>query len=238
MPYDMAYRLWLRKDERFVMSEGRAKLLRLIKKYGSLARAADEMSMSYRHAWGILKKIEESAGEKITVSERGGQEGGASNLTPEGERLLELYDNHKRRFEDQMKMLYKRPAVAADGIVLIDGKIVLVKRGKEPFKDMLALPGGILEYGERVEDCVVREVGEETGLETMILDLVGIYSDPRRDPRGHCVSVAFHLARIGGELVAGDDASDLALVPIDRIPKLAFDHNLIVDDFLESTRLE
>lgn len=230
----MAYRLWLKKGDRFVMSEGRAKLLKLIKKYGSLARAADEMRMSYRHAWGVVKKIEEITGERIVVSERGGQEGGASVLTAEGQRLLDEYENQKKVFDEQIKMLYKRPLIAADGIVMIGGEIVLVKRAREPYKGKFALPGGIVEYGEKSEDCVVREVEEETGLRTRVLDLVGVYSDPSRDPRGHCISAVYHLALAGGSLQSGDDAEEVRTFPIRDLPPLAFDHDEIVRDFLLS----
>ena len=234
MSYELAYRLWLRKDDRFIISEGRARLLKLIKKYGSLARAADEMAMSYRHAWGVIKKIEETTGERIVISERGGQEGGASNLTPEGLRLLEQYESHKRVFDDQLRMMYKRPILAADGIIIKDNSIVLIRRGKDPQKGRYALPGGIVEYGEKVEDCVLREVKEETGLETKILDLVGIYSDPSRDPRGHVISAAFHLLPVGGTLRGGDDATDACVFPLSKIPDLAFDHREIIRDFMIS----
>jgi 8-oxo-dGTP diphosphatase len=234
--YEMAYRLWLKKGDQFIMSEGRARLLRLIKKYGSLARAADEMGMSYRHAWGVVKRVEEITGEKIVLSERGGQEGGTSVLTSRGEKLLKQYENQKRVFDEQLKMLYRRPLIATDGIIIIDDEIVLVKRAKEPYRGQYALPGGIVDYGEKAEDCVVREIKEETGLETRVLDLAGVYSDPSRDPRGHCISIVFHLATAGGSLHSGDDAMEVRTFPTTDMPSLAFDHDQIVRDFLSSTR--
>ncbi len=79
------------------------------------------------------------------------------------------------------------------------------------------MPGGIVEYGERLEDCVVREVREETGLETRVLRLIGIFSDPGRDPRGHFVSAFYELERTGGELLAGDDAAETGFYPLDRL---------------------
>jgi 8-oxo-dGTP diphosphatase len=232
----MAYRLWLKKDDRFVVSEGRAKLLKLIRKYGSLARASDEMGMSYRHAWGVIKKIEEITGEKIVISERGGQEGGTSVLTADGERLLAEYENQKRVFDEQLRTLYKRPLIAADGIIMIDDEIVLVKRAREPYKGKYALPGGIVDYGEKSEDCVVREIKEETGLKTRVLDLVGVYSDPSRDPRGHCISTVFHLARVSGSFRPGDDAAEVRTFSTKGMPPLAFDHDEIVRDFLLSAK--
>jgi 8-oxo-dGTP diphosphatase len=139
---------------------------------------------------------------------------------------------------DQIENLYRRPSLAADGIVIIEGKLVLIKRGRDPYRGSYALPGGILEYGETMEECVVREVEEETGLQTEILDLVGVYSDPDRDPRGHFVSAVFHLSSIGGDLRSGDDAADVGLFSLDDLPNMAFDHRQIVDDFLTRTGLE
>jgi 8-oxo-dGTP diphosphatase len=89
-----------------------------------------------------------------------------------------------------------------------------------------------VEYGERAEDCAVREVLEETGLRTEPLDLVGVYSDLSRDPRGHIVSTVFRLRVVGGELIAGDDAEDVALFDLDALPDLAFDHARIIADHL------
>ena len=120
--------------------------------------------------------------------------------------------------------------LTVDAIIPYEGKIVLIKRKNEPFKDRYALPGGIVEYGEKVEDALVREVKEETGLDVEIYRLVGVYSDPDRDPRGHFVSVCFVAIPKGGELKASDDAKDVALFDLDRIPKLAFDHNRMIDD--------
>ena len=128
--------------------------------------------------------------------------------------------------------MYRNPALTVDGVLIEDGRILLIKRGREPFKGKWALPGGFVEYGERVEDAVIREFKEETGLDTEIKALVGVYSDPKRDPRGHTVSIAYLLERKGGELKGGDDASDAAFFPIDDLPELAFDHAKIIGDAL------
>ncbi|MEM3049937.1 MAG: NUDIX hydrolase, partial [Thermoplasmata archaeon] len=111
-------------------------------------------------------------------------------------------------------------------------EILLIRRGKEPFKGLHALPGGFLDYNEKLEDCVVREVLEETGVKTSIVDLVGIYSAPDRDPRGHVVTAVYHLQPVSGTARAGDDAEGAEWVPLDRLPKLAFDHGRIIQDFL------
>lgn len=124
----------------------------------------------------------------------------------------------------------KVPRLTIDAIIKRkDGSIVLIKRKNDPFKGMHALPGGFVEYGETVEQAVLREVKEETGLEVKILKLLGVYSDPKRDPRGHTVAVAFLCTEIGGELRAGDDAAGASSFKI--IPdKLAFDHRNILKD--------
>ena len=127
-------------------------------------------------------------------------------------------------------MMKKCITLTVDAIIPYQGKIVVIKRRNEPFKGYYALPGGIVEYGETVEEAVLREVKEETGLDVKIHKLVGVYSDPKRDPRGHFVSICFITLPVGGELKAGSDAKDIALFSLDNIPKLAFDHNKMIED--------
>jgi len=120
--------------------------------------------------------------------------------------------------------------LTVDAIIPYKGKIVLIKRKNEPFKDFYALPGGIVEYGETVENAVLREVEEETGLKGKIHSLVGVYSDPKRDPRGHFVSVCFIVVPVSGELRSGNDAKEVGLFKLDELPKLAFDHEKMIKD--------
>ncbi len=127
-------------------------------------------------------------------------------------------------------MRYKSPSLAVDGVVFKDNTVLLIKRKNDPFKGFWALPGGFVEYGEKVEDSVVREVSEETGLETRVNRLVGVYSDPSRDPRGHIVSVVFLLNIVGGVLKSGDDAAEARFFKVDDLPRLSFDHNIIIKD--------
>jgi len=128
-------------------------------------------------------------------------------------------------------MQYRNPKLTVDGIVFEDGKVLLIKRKRDPFKGRWALPGGFVNYNEKVEDAVVREVKEETNLETEIDYLFGVYSDPDRDPRGHTVSIVYVLKRRGGTLRGGDDAEDARFFPLDELPELAFDHGKILSDF-------
>lgn len=133
-------------------------------------------------------------------------------------------------------MLEKRrnPYVATDGVI-IDQKrfsIVLIKRKKNPFKDYWALPGGFVEWGETVENACLREIREETSLDVEIVDLIGVFSDPNRDPRGHVISIAFLCVPLSSALKAMDDASYAAFINLNKILdgeiKLAFDHYDIV----------
>jgi 8-oxo-dGTP diphosphatase len=130
----------------------------------------------------------------------------------------------------------KRIAVTVDG-VLIDGeRILLIRRGKNPFKGFWALPGGFVEYGETTEHAVVREVEEETGLHCEINRLVGVYSAPDRDPRGHTVSIAYVMSVREGEMKAGDDAAGARWHDLAELPeKIAFDHLSIIRDALKSS---
>ncbi|MCZ3365852.1 MULTISPECIES: NUDIX domain-containing protein [Methanobacterium] len=117
-------------------------------------------------------------------------------------------------------------------ILCEDDSIVLIKRKYDPYKGSWALPGGFVEWGETVESAVVREVKEETGLEVDIIELVGVYSDPERDPRGHTVTVCYLMRKIGGNLKADTDASIAQYFKKDEILKLklAFDHDVILKD--------
>ncbi|HYA60913.1 MAG TPA: NUDIX hydrolase [Candidatus Acidoferrum sp.] len=129
-------------------------------------------------------------------------------------------------------MIYKNPVLTVDGVIIKNHSIVLVKRSKPPFEGQYALPGGFVEYGETVEFALIREIMEETGLKVKIKNLIGVYSDPDRDPRGHIISLAFRAQIIGGELSSGSDASEVRLFDIRNLPRLAFDHERIIQDAL------
>lgn len=126
-------------------------------------------------------------------------------------------------------MIPKTPLLAVDAIILHAGKIVLIRRLNEPFKGQFAIPGGFVDIGETVEQAVIREAKEETSLDIEIIKMIGIYSDPRRDARGHVVSICY-LAYGSGIIKAGSDAKDIKKFRIDEIPDLAFDHNLMIKE--------
>lgn len=127
-------------------------------------------------------------------------------------------------------MTYQSPKVTVDGVLFEDLKILLVKRKNPPFQGKWALPGGFVEYGETTESAVKREIREETGLTTRISSLLGVYSNPSRDPRGHTISIVYILAKKDGKVSGGDDAAEAVFHYIDSLPPLSFDHDKIVKD--------
>jgi len=126
-------------------------------------------------------------------------------------------------------MPIKTPFLATDSIIEcyddlgnFEG-VVLIERKNRPFGT--ALPGGFVEIGESVEEACKREMKEETGLDISIQNLLGVYSDPERDPRFHTVSVVY-ISRAAGLPKAGDDAKECRLYHLSQIPwqDLVFDH--------------
>ena len=135
--------------------------------------------------------------------------------------------------------LPKTPLLTTD-CVAVDGKgrVLLVRRGHPPFKGMHALPGGFVEIGETVEDACRRELMEETGVKAGRLQLLGVYSDPKRDPCGHTCGVVF-LTRIARATPkAGDDAAAAGWVEDWSTLDLAFDHSRILRDAKRKLRRE
>lgn len=120
---------------------------------------------------------------------------------------------------------------ACDTVLIENGKILLIRRGVEPFLGMWALPGGRIEEGESAERCLVREAREETGLDVEPVALVGIYSDPKRDPRG-IVAATYLCRKLGGNVKGGDDAAEAGWFDLDALPPLAGDHDRMIRDAL------
>jgi 8-oxo-dGTP diphosphatase len=127
------------------------------------------------------------------------------------------------------------PFVTVDAIIEAQGGIVLIERSNPPFG--FALPGGFVDYGESLEQAVLREAREETGLELLDLRQFHTYSEPSRDPRFHTVTTVFS-ARADGPPRAGDDAAACRVVKPSDIDGLAFafDHGLVLRDYLAARR--
>ncbi len=120
------------------------------------------------------------------------------------------------------------PLLTVDIIIEVVGGIVLIERKHEPYG--WALPGGFVDRGESLAQAAVREAREETSLEVTLHEQFFAYSDPRRDPRGATVSVVF-LGRATGQPRAADDAKNVQIYPLDKLPPLAFDHGQILEDY-------
>jgi 8-oxo-dGTP diphosphatase len=111
-------------------------------------------------------------------------------------------------------------------------RVLLIRRKHDPFAGAWAIPGGLIDLGETLEESGRRELREETGLEVEGLEQLHTFGDPGRDPRGRTISVVY-LARVDqppAQLAAADDASELAWHRLDRLPELAFDHAAILAD--------
>ena len=129
---------------------------------------------------------------------------------------------------------YPRAAVTADGILFAQkyGQtyVLLIRRGNEPYKDSWAFPGGFLNMDETVAQCAERELKEETGIILTGMQLVGIYSDVERDPRGRVITVAYTAMTTMPAANASDDAAAAKWWPLNALPQLAFDHETMLRD--------
>ena len=127
--------------------------------------------------------------------------------------------------------MYDNPAPVADTIIEVEDKIVLIKRKFGPFG--WAIPGGFVDYAESVESAAVREAKEETSLDVQLTHLLGVYSEPSRDPRSHTISTVF-IATASGTPVAGDDAAEAELFTKDTLPSpIVFDHAAVLKDYFD-----
>lgn len=129
---------------------------------------------------------------------------------------------------------YPRPAVTADCVAITKEavqKVLLIQRCSEPFKGCWAFPGGFMNMDETTEQCAIRELEEETGLQVNNVIQIGAYSKVDRDPRGRTVTVAY-LAIVDRplEVIGQDDAAKAEWWPLSNLPELAFDHDKIMQD--------
>lgn len=126
------------------------------------------------------------------------------------------------------------PIPVVDVIIQQDSDVLFAKRKKEPFKGYLGLPGGFVNIGETVEEAARREVKEETSLDIELTDILGVFSDPQRDPRGHIMSTVF-IGRVPSneDAKARDDASQLEWIDLQTVgdKSLAFDHKIILSNY-------
>lgn len=136
---------------------------------------------------------------------------------------------------------YPRPAVTADCVVMTKEavpQVLLIERGADPYKCCWAFPGGFMNMDETTEQCAIRELEEETGMKVSDLHQIGAYSKVDRDPRGRTITVAYlvivdHPIAVTGQ----DDAANAQWFPVDSLPPLAFDHEDIMQDAINSYKM-
>ncbi|MCG7844774.1 MAG: NUDIX domain-containing protein [Methanomassiliicoccales archaeon] len=218
MSYGLRTEVVLTRDGRDIMDNAAYRTLNAVRSAG-VSAAALEMKVSEATIYRRLRTLDRAIGGRTFKD---------GEVTPLGSTLLEQMERYERLLREQMEHLWKKPTLTCDAVVVHGGKLLLVRRGRDPYKGMYALPGGILEYGESAEECVIREVIEETGLRTDIERMVGVFSDPGRDPRGHFVTILYQLRMTGGNLAGGDDAESAEFFPLDQLPPLAFDHAILL----------
>jgi len=127
--------------------------------------------------------------------------------------------------------VYKNPVPTVDIIIELNGGIVLIERKNPPHG--WALPGGFVDYGESYEHAAIREAREETGLDVSLVRQFHTYSTPDRDPRQHTASTVF-IATAEGRPEGRDDALQARVFTRDDLPKLVFDHRIIVEDYFNN----
>ena len=135
--------------------------------------------------------------------------------------------------EKELEFYANNPLLATDAVIIKNNQILLIERKNYPYG--WALPGGFVDKWESLQQAVLRELKEELNLEWEIIKQVGIYDDPKRDPRGHTISVAYRI-QASGIPKAQDDAKSFEWINIEDIKngkiKLAFDHKKIILDAL------
>lgn len=142
-----------------------------------------------------------------------------------------VYNACRFRFINRWFHIY--PKIAADVLVVNGDSVLLIKRKYPPLG--WAIPGGMIDLYEKVEDAAARELLEETGISVKAseLHLLGVYSDPARDFRGHIASTVYYI-KGDFDTIAGDDAAEAEYFPLDNLPEnIAFDHRQVISDYVE-----
>lgn len=172
---------------------------------------------------GVPKRIHDLAPEHLELT---GRNVGLETATALGVLAGRLASSVEKELQ------LRSPHLTVDAVVERGGEILLVKRGRPPFEGRWALPGGFVDAGETTAAAVLRELREETGLVGRSPRLLGVYDDPKRDPRFHTVGLAY-LVSAEGKPKGGDDAAEARFHPIAVLPELAFDHGKIVADAMK-----
>ena len=136
---------------------------------------------------------------------------------------------------------YPRPAVTVDYGLLLQGKvpeILLIQRKNDPFAGKWALPGGFVDEGEKLDVAAVRELQEETSIDSDAIPeprQIGTFGDPGRDPRGWTVTIVFAgLCSSRVHVKGADDAAEAKFFSLDVLPPLAFDHEKVISELCKN----
>ncbi len=131
---------------------------------------------------------------------------------------------------------YPRPMVTVDIILTTQkhpSEILLIQRKNPPFENTWALPGGFVDMDEDLKDAAIRELKEETGVDYPDLKQFKTYGTPQRDPRGRTISIVFYASTPNKiDAIGMDDAAEAAWFPLEQLPPLAFDHQVILEEFI------
>ncbi|MBN2459102.1 NUDIX hydrolase [Candidatus Woesearchaeota archaeon] len=154
-------------------------------------------------------------------------------------KFINDYYKYLKPYKDSAKTYdsskYEKPSVTADMLIFTirnnELQVLLIKRKSWPFKGMWAIPGGFVGLNEPIDEAAKRELLEETGVKDVYLEQLYTFGKPERDPRTRVITIAYYalISSANVKLEASTDAADVAWLPVDNIPKLAFDHNEIVD---------
>lgn len=128
----------------------------------------------------------------------------------------------------------KHPIPMVDIIIEKNDKILLIHRAIYPYKNSMVLPGGHVEYGEIVENAAIREAKEETGLQVKLKEIFGVYSNPKRDPRFHSISIVFLATPLKGKIKSSHEGK-VEWVDLNQIDfkNMGFDHAIILKDYIK-----
>ncbi|MCL5680768.1 MAG: NUDIX hydrolase [Candidatus Thermoplasmatota archaeon] len=225
LDFEFLLRVKRRKSGEY-LSEDEVKILGVINSGRTVDEASRELGITVEKLDKIISKLNQDAPYVERIDND-------LSLTSEGKEFLQNVNRLRELLVFYAIHPYVRSAVTVDGIIFYKGNLVLIERKNEPYKGKIALPGGYVTYGEKVEDALIREMKEEIGREIRDQTLFTVVSDPARDPRGHTISIVYS-GRIDEEPEAGDDASKVFLVGREEIGKLqmAFDHQEIIKDFI------
>jgi len=128
------------------------------------------------------------------------------------------------------------PLICSDGVILNKGKVLLIKRKIKPFKGFWTIPGGHIDFGETSRESVIREIKEETNIDVEVVNLIKIYDNPKRDPWGHIISIAYLCEPVNTNslFIENEEVESLYWCDINKLPdNIGFDHRIMINDAIK-----